>query len=125
MAQLIESPSQDYTFIGLGTQLQGNVIFKGDAKVAGSLKGEIRSETSPLSIEPTGRFEGTLYCHNLEVYGEVKGDIHSTGKVILYPSSQFEGQLQASQLVIHPGANVNMDAKTEKEESISSPESPA
>ena len=115
MTQLFDSPPQDFTFVGNETHIQGNMVFRGDAKIAGSLKGEIRSESAPLSIEPTGQFEGTLYCHDLDVYGEIQGDIHSTGKVTIYPSATFKGQLQASQLVIHPGSCVNMDAKTETE----------
>lgn len=113
MTQFIDSPSQDFTFVGHETHIQGNMIFRGDAKIAGSLKGEIHAEEAPLSIEPTGKFEGTIYCHDLEVYGEVQGDIHSSGKVTLYPSSTFKGQMQASTLVIHPGSCVNMNAKTE------------
>jgi len=116
MSNLIEAPSQNFSFIGQGTNLQGNIRFEGETKIAGLVKGEIRSGDFPLSIEPTGKFEGTIYCHNLFVYGDIKGDINSTGRVILFPSSSFRGNLITGQLVIHPGACVNMDAKTEESE---------
>ena len=113
MSNLIETPNQDFTFLGQQTHVQGNFIFRGTTRVAGSLKGEIRCESAPLSIEPTGLFEGTLFCHDLEIYGDVKGDIRSTGKVIIYPSASFNGQIQSSKIEIHPGSTVNMEAKTE------------
>lgn len=114
MSDPIDTDIQDFTFIGPGTYIQGSLTFKGDTKVAGLVKGEIRVQGDvPLSIEPTGTIEGTIYCHNLAIYGEVKGNIHSQGTVSLFPSSRLDGQLQANNIVIHPGAVVNIEGKTE------------
>ncbi len=114
MSDPIDTHIQDYTFIGPGTHIQGSLTFKGDTKVAGHIKGEVRVQGEiPLSIEPTGSVEGTIYCHNLSIYGEIKGDIHSQGTVSLFPSSRLDGQLEAANLVIHPGAVVNIEGKTE------------
>ncbi len=116
MSQIIDSIPQDFTFIGDGTSVQGTFVFKGDTKVAGRLKGEIRiADNAPLSIEPTGSVEGTLYCNHLSVFGDLKGDVRSTGTITFFPSSTFEGQIQAKNLVIHPGSNVFMEAQTEGE----------
>lgn len=115
MSDLIDVPTRSYTFIGLGTNVQGTITFKGDTKVAGNLKGEIRMQgESPLSVEPTGHINGTIYCDNLFVYGSIEGDIRATGRVVIYPSANVQGQVQAESLVIHPGSVVNMDGRTEE-----------
>jgi cytoskeletal protein CcmA (bactofilin family) len=114
MSDPIDTTVQDFTYIGEGTSIQGSLTFKGDTKVAGKLMGEVRVQGDvPFSVEPTGIVEGTIYCHNLFIYGEVKGDIHSQGTVTLFPSSKLKGQVEAANLVIHPGSIVNMDGKTE------------
>jgi cytoskeletal protein CcmA (bactofilin family) len=114
MSDPIDTPIQDYTYIGEGTQVQGSLTFKGDTKVAGKVKGEVRVHGEvPFSVEPTGVVQGTIYCHHIDIYGEVNGDIHSQGTVTLYPSSKLDGQLEAADLVIHPGAIVNFEGKTE------------
>lgn len=118
----IDTPIQDYTYIGEGTQVQGSLTFKGDTKVAGKIKGEVRvHDEAPFSVEPTGKIEGTIYCHHIDIYGEVSGDIHSQGTVTLYPSSRLDGQLEAAHLVIHPGSVVNIDGKTEAIKPSTSP----
>jgi len=116
MSELLNIPIQDHTFIGIGTHLQGTFVFKGDTKVAGKIQGEIKiAGESPLTIEPNGKVSGTLYCHNLDVYGDLDGDIRATGRVTLYPSSSFVGSLSSANLIIHPGSLVNMQASTGEE----------
>lgn len=114
MSDPLDTNIQDYTFIGPNTHIQGSLTFKGDTKIAGHIKGEVRVQGDiPLSIEPTGSIEGTIYCTNIAIYGEVNGDVHSKGTVSLFPSSRLDGQLEAVSLVIHPGAVVNIEGKTE------------
>jgi len=116
MSDLFNIPVQNHTFIGIGTHLQGTFVFKGDTKIAGRVQGEISiTGESPLTIEPNGKVSGTVYCHNLEVFGELDGDIKATGKVTLYPSSSFVGNLVSGDLVIHPGSVVNMQGLTGEE----------
>jgi cytoskeletal protein CcmA (bactofilin family) len=116
MSELFNIPVQDHTFIGIGTHLQGTFVFKGDTKIAGKIQGEVNIEgDSPLTIEPNGKISGTLNCHNLEVYGELDGDIKATGRVTLYPSSSFVGNLVSGNLIIHPGSIVNMQGSTGEE----------
>ena len=117
MAQLIDSPPRNFTYIGEDTSLQGTFVFKGDTKIAGKLKGEIRLlDSAPLAIEPSGIFDGTLYCHNLIVYGHFVGEIRSSGTVTFFPSSSFNGHIKAQNLVIHPGANIFMEGTTTGED---------
>lgn len=117
MSQLIDTLPRNFTYIGEETSLQGTFVFKGDTKIAGKLKGEIRLlDSAPLCIEPTGNLDGTLYCHNLIVYGQFSGEIRSSGTVTFYPSASFEGHIEAQNLVIHPGANIFMEATTTGED---------
>ncbi len=117
MSQIIDTLPRNFTYIGEETSLQGTFVFKGDTKIAGKIKGEIRlQDSAPLCIEPTGSLDGTLYCHNLIVYGHFMGEIRSSGTVTFFPSSTFDGHIKAQNLVIHPGANIFMEGTTTGED---------
>ncbi len=114
MSELFKLESQTHTYIGVETSISGEFHFQGHTLVGGNIDGEIHIHNdSPRVIESTGQVKGTIYCHNLKVYGSVEGQIKAQGKITFYPSSNFSGQIEAADLNILPGCKINMEARTD------------
>lgn len=113
MSEFINIKNQDYSFLGQGSTISGKFKLKGTTHLASRLDGELSMEdSSDLIIETAGKFEGNINCHNLEIYGTFKGNLNSTGKLTVYPPAFVEGEIQAANIVIHPGATINMNGHT-------------
>ena len=113
MTELIPLKEQDYSFLSKGSQLKGEIRLKGISRLACSLEGELfMDDQKTLTIESSGVVKGSLHCHDLEVHGQVEGEINSSGKVTLFPSARVKLHVKAKNLIIYPGAVVNMTAQT-------------
>jgi cytoskeletal protein CcmA (bactofilin family) len=117
MEQFPQIKELEFTFFGKGSNLEGDFRLYGPTRIASHIKGEIyvaeiEDGSNLISIEPEGVFEGKITCEDLELYGQFKGEIHSTGVVSIYPNAHFEGLIKAENLIIHPGSYVEMEAHT-------------
>ena len=113
MSEYIQLRQQDFSFFGKNAKIKGELHLSGTTHLASSVEGEIRmQEKSELILEHEANVKGDIYCHNLEVYGEVRGNINSTGLVTFHPTSRFSGKISAQKLMIKPGADLNMDGHT-------------
>ena len=107
--------NQEFTYIGKETNLRGTFKFFGPTHLQGQLHGEIIMENQAKIVLEIGSFtEGTLNCHDLDIYGEFIGDIKSVGRVTLFPTAFFEGKIISKSLEILPGAVANMNGHTEE-----------
>ncbi|WP_372654956.1 polymer-forming cytoskeletal protein [Halobacteriovorax sp.] len=113
MDNIISIEEQEFTLIGKNTRLNGIFNFSGLTHIAGSLEGDVHiKDQSLLTIEETSRIEGKINCADLKVFGTIKGEIISTGKVEIFPSGSLSGVIKSQHLVIHPGAIMNIDGHT-------------
>lgn len=104
---------QNFTFVGIGSVIKGDIVLNGPSHICSIIEGDIKmAEEFQLTIEPQGRIEGRIRCGDLNIYGEVNGDITSQGKVKVYPTGKVKGQIIAKNLNIAPGAIVNMQGHT-------------
>ena len=107
--------NQEFTYIGKDSKLVGNFQFYGPTHLKGHLSGEIKIESlAKLVLEINSITDGKLHCHDLDIYGEFSGEIHSSGVVTIYPTGFFEGKILAHSIEILPGAVVNMNGHTEE-----------
>lgn len=107
--------SQSFSTIGKASHLKGIFEFTGATQLLGTVTGEINlAANSPLIIDLGAYVEGVINCEHIEIYGEFKGDLNSTGKVILYPSAVVNGKIIAKNLEILPGAVVNINGHTQE-----------
>lgn len=107
----------EFTFMGKGSTLEGEFKLTGPCRIASHIKGElivneVENKNNLISIESDGTIEGKVTCGDLELYGNFKGEIHSRGIVTIFPNAHFQGLIRASNLVIHPGSFVEMEAHT-------------
>ena len=103
----------EFTHIGQASKLIGQLYFKGKTQIEGEVTGEIHMlYLSPLVLGIDSKVDGKIFCHDLEIYGNINAEIEATGKVIIYPSAEFKGNLKARSIEILPGAEVNISGHT-------------
>lgn len=108
---------QNYNFVGLNSNLEGELKFTGDTIIHGTVKGTIiMQDEGKLILERSSSFEGTIFCQDLEVFGLIKGTVKASGTLSIRSSSSVSGNIQAGKLVVYPGAVLNVESHTEESE---------
>ena len=104
---------QNFFFLGKESILKGDIELYGPAHICGNLNGNIKiKDKFKLTIEPTAKVEGTINGHDIDIYGEVHGDVLCEGTLRIFPSSTIHGKINARSLVIKPGAVINITGHT-------------
>lgn len=106
----------DFNIISRETSLEGQFTFAGDTIIYGKVFGQVKMlNGAKLVIEKEAYVEGEISGENIEVFGSLKGNFHFSQKSIIRPTGLIEGSLNTHQLVIEPGAVVNLTAQTQNE----------
>lgn len=90
-------------FLGEDTETEGELSFHGTARIDGAFKGEISSEGS-LIIGETADIESNIHTRSIGISGKIRGTIRATEKIEISTSGRVYGDIQAPNLIIHPGA---------------------
>lgn len=101
------------TLIGSSIVVDGEITGDEDLIVLGTVKGKIAVRES-LIIEKSGVVEADIETQNVEVAGQVTGNIIATNKVDLKSECRVQGDIKAPRILIEDGAsfrgNVDMEA---------------
>lgn len=103
---------QNFTFIGPGARLKGEFHLVGIIKLACSMEGTLSVQNGKITIERDGSFQGTIYCDDIEIFGDFEGQIESEGRVILQPSAVVTGNIHSKSFIVFPGAKTNIETHT-------------
>lgn len=113
MSNYINLRNIDFSFLGKGSKMKGIFHLTGITHISSELEGELTMETKAhLYLERNGKFKGSIKCHDIEIYGELEGTLESTGKVTVYPSASIKGKISSNDIIIYPGACLNIDGYT-------------
>lgn len=109
----IELPQQEFSFLGNLSTMSGEFAFHGTTRIASEIDGTISmKDSSPLVIERDGKIKGTLHCSIVEIYGTFQGELNCSEKTIVHPEAYVTGKITTRELIIYPGAVVNIDGDT-------------
>lgn len=89
------------SLIAENAAVDGDLVSEGDLQIDGAVTGDVRAQH--LSIGETGRIEGSIEAHTVEVRGEVSGAI-AAHVVRLHASARVTGDVTHSELSIEAGA---------------------
>ncbi|MEQ1732119.1 MAG: polymer-forming cytoskeletal protein [Bacteroidia bacterium] len=103
-AQGIEVPKLNLNTIGTGTTVTGDINCAGDARIDGTLIGNITS-LGKVIIGASGKVEGNIVCANADLEGAITGNIKVNELLTLKASSLLKGDIETNKLSIEPGAN--------------------
>ena len=91
------------TIIGAHTVFEGTIRAEGPLRIQGRIQGEV-SSTSSVHIEAGGMAEARIEAAAVEIAGEVQGQVHASGRVVLAASSRVSGEVYAGTIVMSEGA---------------------
>ncbi len=92
--------------INAGTTIVGDLSSEGDMRIDGTVKGYISSKAR-LVLGPTCRVEGDIKAANVEISGEVNGNIFVSELLTVKASAKINGDLVSNKLIIESGAEFN------------------
>lgn len=94
------------SIVGEGTRFKGELDLSGLLRIDGDYSGTIRTPGKVL-VGKNGRAECTIFAGTVVVGGVVKGDIHSTEKVIVLSTGMIIGNVSAPRLIVEEGVILN------------------
>ena len=102
------------TVIGSSIVIDGEISGDEDLVIQGTVKGRISLKES-LFVEGSGVIEADIETANVEVSGQVTGNIAASDKVELKADCKVVGDIKAPRVVIEDGArfsgSIEMDVK--------------
>jgi cytoskeletal protein CcmA (bactofilin family) len=101
------------------TRIQGNIEFQGFAKIEGAAEGEITGDY--IEITSSAVVTARITANNLEVGGQVEGDIIAHERIELLPTARLRCTITTPKLVIAEGAQFEGDCKMEPRNTSSQP----
>ena len=95
--------------IAAGTVIIGGEIkTQCDIRFDGDYTGNITSQ-SRVIIGETAHLKGEIRCENLDVFGNLEGDVFVKDTMTIKSEASFTGHIQSSRLVIELGAKFEGD----------------
>jgi cytoskeletal protein CcmA (bactofilin family) len=91
------------TVLGARTVFEGTIRAEGPLRIQGRIQGEV-SSTSSVHIEAGGFAEARIEAAAVEIAGEVQGQVHASGRVVLASTSRVSGEVYAGTIVMSEGA---------------------
>lgn len=108
----------NFSVLGKGCEYEGDLRLRGDATVNCKVLGSISiMDDSKLVIEREAYVEGSIYCKDVEIFGEVNGSIIASGSMVVRSSGKVSGKIAAGSMSIYPGAILNIEGSAEEVES--------
>ena len=99
-----DSPTDLRSFLGEGTDINGEVRFTEIMRVDASISGTITSDQGSLLVMEKGRIKATINVGTVEVSGIVEGTITAKTAVRLHPTGRVYGDIYTPTLIIEQGA---------------------
>jgi cytoskeletal protein CcmA (bactofilin family) len=101
------------TVIGSSIVIDGEISGEEDLVIQGTVKGRIVLKEN-VFVEQSGVVEADIETNNIEVSGQVTGNIVATDKVEITAGGRTIGDIKAPRILIADGAifkgNVDMDS---------------
>ena len=104
--------------------LKGEMLFKGKARIDGTIHGNIDGEH--LVLSETGQVVGDITAASFNCYGSLEGNVKAN-MLIARKNCSIKGKLEAGNLTVEPGASIQGEIKaatkdlTSEEKKVPSP----
>jgi cytoskeletal protein CcmA (bactofilin family) len=95
------------SLIGAGTEVQGDVTFKGGLRVDGHVQGNVAAaegESGTLVVSEHARIDGEIRVAHVVINGAVNGPITATSHLELQAKARVVGDVSYGTLEMHVGA---------------------
>jgi len=103
MANQTSTVQDQVNLVGEGTVFEGTVRAKSDVRASGRIVGTLEVEGKTMIAEE-GEVEGEIIATNVEVAGQVQGEIHVDERLVLKSTARVDGKIETDRLVVEEGA---------------------
>ena len=100
-------------FIDQGSEFEGKLSFKDTVRIDGTFSGQISSDNT-LIVGESGQIMATIQSVCVVISGLVEGDIHASEQIFLHKTAVVNGNLEAPNVVMEEGAQLNGNVKMGK-----------
>jgi len=90
------------TIVSPGNAISGKLSFALPVKIDGRFSGEV-SSSELLVLGPHAKVKAKIIARELQVQGNLVGEVHVSGWVEVLPGGHLQGELEAGRLEVHPG----------------------
>ncbi len=97
--------------IDQGTELKGELNFKGSFRIEGYFQGKIFSD-SMLIVGEKGKVEADVQVGQLIINGEIRGNLQAKEKVEIHSKGRVFGSIITPRLVVEEGAYLEASCQT-------------
>jgi cytoskeletal protein CcmA (bactofilin family) len=100
----VDAPTDLRSFLGEGTDINGEVVFTEIMRVDATISGTVTSDSGSLLVMEKGRVKATIQSGSVEVSGIVEGTITAKTAVKIHSTGRVYGDIFTPALIIEHGA---------------------
>jgi len=102
--------------LGPRDSLHGRLEIHGDLKIQGSVEGELKA-SGDVSVDSTANVQATIEGANVNVRGQVNGNVTARRRLLLGGSGRLNGDVKVARLTVEDGATLNGNVTMTSEKS--------
>ena len=104
-----QSTAEATTLIAAGTEIRGDIHFKGCLHVDGKIEGAIRGEGAQamLTLSAHASVTGEVQAPHIVINGAITGDVTASERLELASNARVEGNVYYKLLEMSAGAQIN------------------
>ena len=92
------------THIGRSLSLKGDLYGEEDLFIEGQIEGKITVSKGSVTVGAKGRVQADIKATNIQVAGEVEGDLTGREQVVLLETGRVNGNIKAKSVTLQNGA---------------------
>src|ERR1700730_1089471 len=92
--------------LGPRDSLHGRLDIHGDLKIHGTVEGELKA-SGDVVVEPTATVQASIEGANVNVRGQVNGNVTARKRLTLGGSGKLNGDVKVRRLTVEDGATLN------------------
>jgi len=108
--------------IGPTLRIKGELSANEDLIIEGEIEGKIAHQDKNLTVGKTGRVKADIHAQQVEILGQVEGDIRGDDIVKLAPTAEVHGNIHCARIAMEDGAQfsgmISMEQKAADPTSI-------
>jgi cytoskeletal protein CcmA (bactofilin family) len=101
----ISAKPRNESVVSAGVTVEGKISGEGDLRIAGKFKGDIQIK-GDLNIEKGAHVGALIGAASVTVEGTLDGNVVASSQVKLLESSELNGDIKASTLIVAAGSKV-------------------
>ena len=90
--------------IGEGISIVGDVNASSNLRIEGRIEGRGIESTEDVEVGESGRVSASIVARNVNIGGEVTGDIRGSEKVLITRTGRVQGNIEAPRVQLEDGA---------------------